>query len=383
MVDEVRTVGWGGRLGRSIKGVLVGALLSILSFPLLFWNEGRAVHAAKGLEEGQKAVVSVSADKVDAGNEKKLVHLTGEATTAETLTDDEFPAASAKAIVLSRDGAIYQWIETKEEKKTKSVGGSERTEITYHFEKSWMDRTVDSSEFHKDSEDYRRLSPVNAGTLPYTSKKWNAKKITLGAFTLPDSLVSSMATEKLEVKDAPSGMAVLLAKVADGGYYFGIDPKVPLVGDVRVSFQVVRPQTVSVLGQQVGDLVGSYSTTQDTTILRLDQGTKTADAMFQAAKAENAAMTWILRLVGLVMMFIGLALVFEPLGVLADILPFMGDLLRLGTGLFAGLLALSLSLLTISVAWVFYRPLLGVPLLVGSVALLVYGKKMGAGKRKS
>lgn len=381
MVDEVRTVGWGGRLGRSIQGVLLGAVLSIVSFPLLFWNEGRAVHAAKGLEEGQKAVVSVSADKVDAGNEKKLIHLTGEATTAETLTDDEFPAASAKAIVLSRVGAIYQWIETKEERKVKSVGGSERTEITYHFEKSWTAGPVDSDEFHKDSEDYRRLSPVNAGTLPYPSKRWNAKKTTLGAFTLPDSLVSSMAMEKLDVKETPTGMAD--AKVADGGYYFGNDPKVPSVGDVRVSFEVVKPQTVSVLGQQVGDQVGSYATSQDTTILRLDQGSKTADAMFQAAKAENAAMTWILRLVGVIMMFVGLALVFEPLGVLADVLPFMGDLLRLGTGLFAGLLTLALSLLTISVAWLFYRPLLGVPLLAGAVALLVYGKRMGAGRRKS
>jgi hypothetical protein len=34
---------WFGRIGGAIKGVLVGLTLFLVAFPILFWNEGRAV----------------------------------------------------------------------------------------------------------------------------------------------------------------------------------------------------------------------------------------------------------------------------------------------------------------------------------------------------
>lgn len=71
----------------AIGGVLVGIVLFLVAFPLLFWNEGRAVQTAQSLEEGASNVVTVGADKVEPGNEGKLVHLTGNAATKESLTD--------------------------------------------------------------------------------------------------------------------------------------------------------------------------------------------------------------------------------------------------------------------------------------------------------
>ncbi len=88
-------------------------------------------------------------------------------------------------------------------------------------------------------------------------------------------------------------------------------------------------------------------------------------------EAENATLTWILRGVGFVLMAFGIGLVFAPLAVLADVLPFLGDMLRMGVGLFAGLVAGALSLVTIAVAWLAYRPLLGIGLLVLAVGLIV------------
>ena len=41
-VTEVSVESWGSRLGGAFKGILVGIILFILAFPLLFWNEGRA-----------------------------------------------------------------------------------------------------------------------------------------------------------------------------------------------------------------------------------------------------------------------------------------------------------------------------------------------------
>ena len=60
--DTFRTVSsesWFSRLAGSIKSVLVGIVLFLVAFPLLIWNEGRAVQTAKSLREGASHVVSV------------------------------------------------------------------------------------------------------------------------------------------------------------------------------------------------------------------------------------------------------------------------------------------------------------------------------------
>ena len=53
---EVTHQSWGSRLGGAFKGIVFGIILFIVSFPLLFWNEGRAVKRHKTLEEGGGAV---------------------------------------------------------------------------------------------------------------------------------------------------------------------------------------------------------------------------------------------------------------------------------------------------------------------------------------
>ena len=85
--------------------------------------------------------------------------------------------------------------------------------------------------------------------------------------------------------------------------------------------------------------------------------------MFAAARRNNALMTWLLRLVGFLMMYFGLSMVFRPLSVLGDVLPILGDIIGLGTGFVAGTIALVCSLVTIAIAWLFYRPVLAVILI--------------------
>jgi hypothetical protein len=377
MVD-VRTIGFGSRVGSSIKGVLVGGLLFVVSFPVLFWNEGRAVKTAKGLEEGEKSVVVAAADKIDAANAGKLVHLGAEATTDETLADDVFPAVSARALHLTRKVEIYQWKERKEEKRTRNTGGSETVKTTYHYDKTWTDAPINSNNFHETGH------PVNTGTLPCPSTEWFPQKVALGAFTLPRDLVARIGSaEALAPKQSAEAVPLKVAsgptpKAAGDGYYFGINPAAPEIGDARVTFRVVRPQVVSVLARQNGDTLAPHDTSYGTQIYRIERGAKTAQQMFAAAQAENAMRTWILRLVGFVVMFIGLALIFAPLGVMADVLPFLGGIVRLGTGIAAFAMSLALSLVTMSIAWLFYRPLIGVPLLVGAIALIVVAKMAGS-----
>ena len=80
-------------------------------------------------------------------------------------------------------------------------------------------------------------------------------------------------------------------------------------------------------------------------------------------------LTWILRLVGFLLMVLGLNMIFKPLAVIADVLPILGSIVGAGTGIIACLLAAILSLLTIAIAWIVYRPLLGIILLAVAVGL--------------
>ena len=128
---------------------MLGGVLSIASFPTLFLNEGRAVKTARSLQEGAASVVSIDGNQVDPSCEGKFVHLSGEARTDETLTDDVF-GVEVNAIRLIRSVEMYQWKEL-EEKVTRKVDGKSKTETRFAYEKIWADSPLDSSKYHEPS----------------------------------------------------------------------------------------------------------------------------------------------------------------------------------------------------------------------------------------
>jgi hypothetical protein len=267
---------------------------------------------------------------------------------------------------------MYQWKEDSESKKVKKAGGKEVTETVYTYSKVWSDSTINSSSFKE------REGHENPGSKPFDSQSWQAKLVTIGAFELPPSLIGRITSEeKLPVGGAASGGDSQPAKlpenfkVNDGGFYKGADPAAPAVGDLRIDFRVVKPATVSLIAKQVKNTFEPYHAKAGDAIELLEPGTLSAETMFKKAQEQNAMFTWILRLIGFLLMAFGIGLVFRPLVVVADVIPLFGDLLQMGIGIFALLVAVPLSLITISIGWVFYRPLVGIPLLVAGVAALV------------
>lgn len=373
---EVTHQSWFSRIGSAIAGVLFGFILFLIAFPLLFWNEGRAVQRYKTLKEGSGAVVSLTSDSVDASNDGKLIHTTGKADTDEMLSDPVFNV-SMNALKLKRVVEMYQWKEKSRSKKEKKVGGGETTKTTYSYSKTWSDKPINSSKFKKPE------GHENPGSIPYESRELIAEKVTLGEYQLSASLVEQIKNFKsLPIKgDAPLPQAIQdSAKIHDASYYIASNPSSPQVGDTRIKFKVVKPTEVSVVAKQVGSTLGRYTTTVGGTIELLQTGVHSADAMFQKAHESNKMLTWILRAVGYFMMFAGLALIFRPLSVLADIVPIFGTIVGAGTGLIAFLLSTMLSLLTIAIAWIVFRPLLGIALVVVVVGLTlaIFGKLKSA-----
>ena len=360
---EYSEQGWFSRIADSIKGIFVGLAMFFIAFPLLFWNECRAVERAESLAAGRGAVVSVASDKVDSANEGKLVHTSGMVKVDETLKDDQF-GIEVKGLALKREVEMYQWVEKKKEEKEKKAGGKEVTKTTYTYERKWSSSLQKSDNF-KEKKGHR-----NPGAMMYEGKTFAAKNATMGAFKLTESIISSVSstnpypvTKELFDK-LPAGVKSQ-AKLDGDKLYFGANPSDPVVGDTRVTFAVAEPGEITVVSQQVGDSFKPYTSKKVTSAIELvSSGKKTSDEMFKAAEDANVVMTWVLRIIGFFLMFIGLSMVFRPLSVIADLIPFIGSVIGTMSTFVAFLIATPLTLLTIAVAWFFARPLLAIALLV-------------------
>ena len=90
--------------------------------------------------------------------------------------------------------------------------------------------------------------------------------------------------------------------------------------------------------------------------------------MFQAAQAENATLTWILRAVGVVLMFVGFGLILRPLGVLGDVIPILGDVIRAGAGFVGLLCTAAIAPLVIAIGWLWYRPIVGIAIIFDRIS---------------
>jgi hypothetical protein len=357
---------WGSRLIESIKGILIGFVMFIVAFPVLFWNEGRAVQTAKSLGEGASEVVSVASDNVETTNEGKLVYVTGDATTTDSVSDPKF-GVTVSALRLERVAEMYEWKESKTSNSQKHLGGGDTTVTNYKYEKVWSPKLINSGGFKQAS------GHENPQTIPVTNQTWTAKSVTLGGFTLPDVLIDKMdkteryAADEQAVSNAAPDVQNRF-KLRQGGYYLGENPGSPAIGDTRIAFKVVRPATVSIVARQIQNTFEAYQAKAGGSVLLLTYGTVGPDAMFKTAEKANKTLTWIFRAAGFLLMSIGLFLIFNPLAVVADVVPIFGSLLRAGVAGFVGLVASALSLVTISVAWLTYRPLLGIALLVLAAA---------------
>ncbi len=363
---EVSNRSWFNRIGGAFKGIIVGLLLIVAAFGLLFWNEGRAVKRYKTLQEGGGLVQSVSVQAVDPGNEGRLVHITGRAETTETLVDSEI-GVQAPAIALIREAEMYQWKESSRSETRKKLGGGEEIVTTYTYGKEWSERVLDSRSFKQPD------GHGNPGNMAYQSKTIMAENVRLGAFKLPDFFVRKIRGESPLTLNPEANLPITkkrrdVQKQANG-FYLGGNPDSPQVGDLRITYRVVLPAEISLVARQAGTSFAPYQTAAGGSIELLSMGTFGADAMFKEAQQSNTFLTWALRLGGFVLMAIGVNMLLAPLVVLADVVPAIGSLIGAGTFFISMLFSGVFSFLTIAIAWFVYRPLLGCVLVGVAVAI--------------
>lgn len=381
MYRETTSTSWFGRLRNALTGILAGLVLALIAVGLLFWNEGRAIKTYRALVEGAGSIISIDNAKVDPANEGKLIHIAGDFEANGAPQDTTLGITADGAVRLERKVEMFQWKEkSKSETKTK-LGGGEETVTTYDYYKDWSEEAVDSSKF-KVSEGH--LNPP----MPAESDSFAVADGNLGAFVLTGDQFSSLGKDKPILLNAADAERIKEkmgtakgAKIDQGRVFLGYDPASPWVGDLRISYASATLPQVSAAGAQRGNHLADYITSNGQSIFLVDEGIKSAAQMFDDAQTGNTVITWILRVAGLLILFVGFKLVFRIFGVAGDVLPIFGDIVRFGTTLIALVLTALVGALTIGIAWLWYRPLIGIAVL--AVGFIIAGFFWYRGKQKA
>jgi len=363
----IKTIHWKSRLSGSFKSIGFGFLIIIASIIILWINEGRAVKTTRGLKEGFEKVIEINPNKIDKINNGKLVHFSAKVTTKDTLIDTGFNIKT-NALKLNRKVETYQWKEIESNGTTRNKGGSETQTTTYTYEADWYDELISSKTF-KDK------SKRNPTTLIIKNKTYQADTVKMGNFILSKDYVDDITdTEIINVKNVLVDTSLFKhAKTSSEYIYIGEGTiNQPQIGDVRISFIQTKPNvTYSILAQQSNNTLTPYKTGEGTTINVFSKGNRQAKQMFESEHSKNTFLTWMLRVVGIALMFFGFKKIMEIFVVLGDVLPILGTLLNYGTSIIGGVLALLLSFLVISLAWFAYRPIL--LLILIAVSTLSFG----------
>lgn len=354
---ETTSRGFGSRLGSSLAGLIIGPLLVIGAVVLLWWNEGRAVQAIVGLKDAASQVVEADASGPLPDNHNKLVHVVGNATAQSPIQDPDVGVSFPGQVAVARTAEMYQWKEDKKEETEEKLGGGTTTTTTYDYTRVWSDDPINSSEF-RHPENHQNPE------MPFRSARFTASDAKLGGWRLDADILDQIKFVQALTPEAPAGWA------RSGDSFYRGDPATPKVGDMRVRFAGLPSGiTISVLAKQSGDDFAPFTAKNGYEIELAAMGDRSAAELIAGKRRSEAVLTWILRAVGMGLMFLGVALFLGPLSALASVIPLLGDLVGGAVALVSLAIAVPLSILVIAFAWLAFRPLIGGSLIL--VALIV------------
>ena len=414
MVDKVTVSShhsYGSRVGNSFKAILWGIILVIVSIRLLAWNEKNYVETKAALKEWAEIVQEANIDQINPDLEWQEIHVSGEtASNAEALKDNIFWIVTDN-LKLKRTVEMYQWYEDEHEECHDNYWWSEDCETTYTYDKKWSDDHISSNSF------YQTANHENPSTWDYESDERVKEPITLWAYTLANVFVNQLTDYKTinlseQNINIPDKYQVIAGQTTQSNWtvednnnsylygdsetttttsasnerfhingdviYIWLDPSKPAVWDLKITFSSVNPSTVSVVWKQMGSDLTSYKVSNWRNINLLSQGNVSAEDMFIEAQKENKMMTWIIRIIWLILMYCGFASMFKFIETLAKVIPFLANIIWVWTGIIALWLTLIVWFLTIWIAWLAVRPVIWICCLVVAAAwifLLVKSKK--------
>lgn len=352
----------------SFGGILGGLVFILIGVVLLWWNEGNNVRNLKTTAELSKTYIEVSSEKVDASNEGKLVATSGKVKNEQELVDSLF-GVNVKTPLLKRIVEVYQW---EEESETDSDNNT-----TYNYKKVWSSDLIDSSNFHNTS------GHTNPTYKEYQDEEYTSSLVNVGAFELSQEQIRSLSTNGT-YNGFNEEIVAAMNYTISGNYITNTkDMNNPQIGEFRIHYEYNNSTDLSVLAVQRGNSFIDFVSKAGKTVNRVMDGVKSGEEMINIIKTENKILKWVLRLVGVILVISGVSALFKPLSTLANFVPILGGLVDTAIGLVAFLVGGALSLIVIAVAWIRYRPLLGIGLLAVAGVLIFFLIKKAKTKKET
>jgi len=422
---EAEAPGYLQRVGSSAAGMCFSPVVLLFAVWLLFMNEGWAIKTHQTLNEVRDNAIHIQASSVLNENYGKLIHATHKVSVEDPLVDDVFQI-SRHAVTMTRHVDMYQWVQKSTTQEKKLSNGEVETTTRYTYSKDWRS---DVQQNFKKPEGHR-----NPGSFLYESQTLKSSTVNFGAFELGSTLVEQL-TRTVKVPVSASGLPLDIKKIARvSGYYVHIpgesveqdgikgagisrhiesvdgEEKIiyeldstgerfsskqkaqhalshsshaggTKVGDMRISFDEVPCSTVSVLAKQSDSTLTDWSSSiPGYSYGMVADGVSGVDEMVEGAQSANNIFCWVKRVSGFVICWIAFSMMTSLLHTLVDWVPLIRNLVSLGLTIMNGVLAVTVTFVTISVGWIFYRPMIGCSLLAIGLGALYMASAAGAKK---
>ena len=255
---------------------------------------------------------------------------------------------------MKRTVEIYQWSEKCE------TDDDDNKKCTY--EKVWEEGLIDSSEFEQNGHD-------NPTTVLYESEVYVSNNVRLGAYVLPEDLIQKLSyNKKKDNDDLISEYQNPVEGIVIDGVYL---TNVPEIGDIRISYQYLDSETVSVMAVQSGDTFEAFTSKTGKDVYKIMKGSYTGAQILEGMTKNNNTLKWILRFVGVLLIISAFSSMFSFITNLANKVPILGNIVSGATGLVSAVLGFAVSLIVIAIAWFRFRPILSICLVLVVVILIV------------
>jgi Transmembrane protein 43 len=366
---DVEVVGWGEKFSSSLLGVILGLILFIGSFFLLYWNEGRL-----NLSEIAKHATEISATLPNQQAVGKFISTTGTITSNQSLGDNQF-LLSGQYGIIDRTVEMFSWKESSETRTEKHLNGSETRTTTYNYTKEWTDSPENSKNFKHSAGHENPQKAVLDQLYTVSSAKVGVYNINMADFkqvvqrkTSCDSNVTTFSY--------PTGRGIYLSDSSrlqlspqliksndniklQNNYLFkgnGI-PENPNIGDLRICYNTIPTNsTVTVFGKlEASNQITPYNAPKNTKFYQLFASNR-SDAI-TLLNSEYTVWIWVLRVLGFMAMFIGILLSLKPLNALIDLIPFVGGFFEEVTAGLSFFVAFVLTTVTILISQLLHHPL--------------------------
>ena len=139
----------------------------------------------------------------------------------------------------------------------------------------------------------------------------------------------------------------------------------------------VLPREASFIAQVYQDNLKEYTAKNGKSLATSTMGAEDMETMFSSEHSKNSILTWLLRLAGILLVVFGLKGITGIIVTLFKVLPFLASIANFGVGAICWIVGILWSVIVIALAWIFYRPVLCISLLVAAALLTFFFIKKG------